>query len=319
MNLDNVKRANRVLKSGKRKDSTASLQAILAASIEQIQGLASGWHGTSKELPNAGIMFEKGHAVTDIGNKEEHLALTVSKTDFSKMRIVGQFNLGFILAVRNSSDATATESDACNADELFIIDQHASDEKFNFERLQAETVVGNQRLVRPKQLDLTAVEEEVLVENSPALEKNGFLVSIDTSENEPIGQRCKLVSLPLSKEVTFGLEDLEALLHLLAESPGPSQSSSMVPRPSKVRKMFAMRACRSSIMIGKTLTEPKMRAVISHMGEIDQPWNCPHGRPTMRHLMTLGSFETWQEGDGMVGLGEEGAVQVDNVWDRYAQ
>jgi DNA mismatch repair protein PMS2 len=320
LNLVNPKRANRVLKSGTRKDSTASLQATLATSIEQIQDLATGWHRISNEFPHTGMLLEKGHVDSDTRNEEEHLALTVSKTDFSNMRIVGQFNLGFILAVRNSSDATVAKDDACDADELFIIDQHASDEKFNFERLQAETVVGNQRLVRPKQLDLTAVEEEILIENSSALEKNGFLISIDTSENEPIGQRCKLTSLPLSKEVTFGLEDLEELLHLLAESPGPSQSSSMVPRPSKVRKMFAMRACRSSIMIGKTLTEPKMRTVVAHMGEIDKPWNCPHGRPTMRHLMTLGSFETWREGDGMgLGLGQDGADQEIDVWNRYAQ
>lgn len=27
--------------------------------------------------------------------------------------------------------------------------------------------------------------------------------------------------------------------------------------------------------------------VIRHMGTIDQPWNCPHGRPTMRHLLDM--------------------------------
>ena len=318
LNVDNVRRANRVLKSGSRKDLTSSLEATIATSIERVRDLATSWHRIFEISPKAGITPEKGDRYADVENEEEHLALTVSKIDFPNMRIVGQFNLGFILAVRTSSDGAEAESDARNADELFIIDQHASDEKFNFERLQAATVVGNQRLVRPKQLLLTAVEEEILIENSSALEKNGFVVSIDTDENEPIGQRCKLVSLPLSKEVTFGLEDLEELLHLLAESPGPSQSS-MVPRPSKVRKMFAMRACRSSIMIGKTLTESKMRTVVSHMGDIDKPWNCPHGRPTMRHLMTLGSLETWQEGDGILAGDQPGAIEEINVWHRYAQ
>ncbi|KAI5293281.1 hypothetical protein KEM52_005688 [Ascosphaera acerosa] len=227
-------------------------------------------------------------------------SLTVTKEDFSRMKVVGQFNLGFILAVRPGrrlSDGTAGK------DELFIIDQHASDEKYNFERLQAETVVQTQRLVRPKILDLTAVEEETIIDNLPMLEKNGFVVDVDTSGDEPIGNRCKLVSLPLSKEVVFGLRDLEELIVLLSETPSTQRlrddsdctASTMVPRPSKVRKMFAMRACRSSIMIGRPLTIKQMDTVVRHMGTIDKPWNCPHGRPTMRHLMTLDSWDVWDE------------------------
>ena len=194
-----------------------------------------------------------------------------------------------------------------NEDELFIIDQHASDEKYNFERLQAETVVGNQRLVRPVTLDLTAVEEEIVLENHEVLEKNGFVVEIDTSGESLVGQRCKLISLPLSKEVVFDTKDLEELIQLLAEAPG--LGSSEVIRPGKVRKMFAMRACRSSIMIGKTLSWKQMEKVVTHMGTIDKPWNCPHGRPTMRHLCGLNKFESWREGNDeygeeALGLGE---------------
>ena len=230
---------------------------------------------------------------TDLGEKtaEDKLSLTVSKNDFAQMRIIGQFNLGFIIAVRPGEDH----------DELFIIDQHASDEKFNFERLQAETVVQNQRLVRPQRLDLTAVEEEVVLENRTALEKNGFLVTVDESGDEPIGRRCQLVSLPLSKEVVFGVRDLEELIVLLSESISTSNGLS-VPRPSKVRKMFAMRACRSSIMIGKTLTSRQMERVVQNMGTIDKPWNCPHGRPTMRHLMSLGQWDEWDEFQETEGL-----------------
>lgn len=325
LNVDNARRANRVLKSALRKDLTSSLQVKIATSIERVRDLGIAWHRNFETVAKVELTPGRQERYADVENEEEMLALTVSKADFANMRIVGQFNLGFILAVRSSSDVIEADSDARNGDELFIIDQHASDEKFNFERLQAETVVGNQRLVRPKQLHLTAVEEEILIENSTALEKNGFVVSIDTDEDVPIGQRCRLLSLPLSKEVTFGLEDLEELLHLLADSPGPSQSSmvprSRVPRPSKVRKMLAMRACRSSIMIGTTLTDSKMKTVICHMGEIDKPWNCPHGRPTMRHLMTLDPFETWQEGDGILALrgDQAGAIKEMKIWHRYGQ
>ena len=58
-------------------------------------------------------------------------------------------------------------------------------------------------------------------------------------------------------------------------------------RPSRVRAMFASRACRTSVMIGTALTKADMRKLILHMSELEQPWNCPHGRPTMRHLIDL--------------------------------
>jgi DNA mismatch repair protein PMS2 len=206
------------------------------------------------------------------------------------MRIVGQFNLGFILASRasesNPDDGPAT------ADDLFIIDQHASDEKYNFERLYATTIVQSQPLVQPKTLDLTALEEEIVMENLSALETNGFIVTVDESGEALVGKRCQVISLPTSRETTFSLMDLAELIALLAEHPPGT-----VPRPSKVRKMFAMRACRSSIMIGKTLTHKQMGKVVRHLGELDKPWNCPHGRPTMRHLCGLGVWDEhgWKE------------------------
>ncbi|KAL2153365.1 hypothetical protein VTH82DRAFT_4520 [Thermothelomyces myriococcoides] len=216
---------------------------------------------------------------------EEKLSLKITKSDFGKMRIVGQFNLGFILAVRDASSLEDDRTEDAD-DELFIIDQHASDEKYNFERLQATTTVQSQRLVQPKTLDLTALEEEIVLEHLDDLERNGFQARVDTSGAKPVGSRVQLLSLPLSRETTFSLADLEELLFLLADN--PTSSACTVPRPSKVRKMFAMRACRSSIMIGKALSRRQMETVVRHMGEMEKPWNCPHGRPTMRHLCGLG-------------------------------
>lgn len=254
--------------------------------------------------------FENG---LEAENAEETLALTIHKGDFGKMKIVGQFNLGFVLAVRPSSTSATSSSSApqrpkTQDDELFIIDQHASDEKFNFERLQATTIVQSQRLVRPKPLELTAVEEEIVIENQSALEKNGFVVAIDESGDEPVGSRCQLLALPLSRETTFTLADLEELISLLGDNPtittdeegGGGGGGGYVPRPSKVRKMFAMRACRSSIMIGKALSRQQMDRIVRHMGEMEKPWNCPHGRPTMRHLCGLDAAwndRGWKEDD----------------------
>lgn len=41
------------------------------------------------------------------------------------------------------------------------------------------------------------------------------------------------------------------------------------------------------VMIGTALNVQEMRKLITHMGEIEHPWNCPHGRPTMRHIVSL--------------------------------
>lgn len=301
----------------KKKDLTFNLVQRVKTSEGDIRSRMETW---TKYLPSASKpasptqeSSSNGEQATtglDAADAEEKLSLKISKSDFSKMKIVGQFNLGFIIAVREASSSSSSSSSEPSStqgattlkedDELFIIDQHASDEKYNFERLQATTTVQSQRLVQPKPLTLTAVEEEIILEHLPVLSQNGFSVHVDTSGESPVGSRCSLLSLPLSRETTFGVADLEELIFLLGDNP-TSSSTTAIPRPSKVRKMFAMRACRSSIMIGRALSKVQMEKVVRHMGEMEKPWNCPHGRPTMRHLCGLGAAF----GDG-VGGGKSG-------------
>ncbi|XP_054850801.1 mismatch repair endonuclease PMS2 [Eublepharis macularius] len=196
---------------------------------------------------------------------EDELRKEISKEMFAKMDIVGQFNLGFIIARLNS--------------DLFIVDQHASDEKYNFEMLQQHTVLQGQKLIVPQDLNLTALNESVLIENQEIFRKNGFDFVID--EGAPVTKRVKLVSLPTSKNWTFGPQDIEELIFMLSDCPG------VMCRPSRVRQMFASRACRKSVMIGTALNVKEMKKLVTHMGEIDHPWNCPHGRPTIRHIANL--------------------------------
>ena len=293
---DNIRRADQILKGRGHKNCTTHLIQMIDQSAERIHQQVQALETALQVSADYGFS-QNSTAFTEDTSVEERLSLTVSKADFADMHIIGQFNLGFILAVRAPSPSSP-ESD------LFIIDQHASDEKYNFERLQANTIVQNQRLVHPCRLALTAIEEEIVLDNSETLLKNGFQVEMDISGNAEVGRRCKLVSLPMSREVTFDITDLEELIALLAESPS-SSSSENVPRPTKVRRMLAMRACRSSVMIGKTLTLKQMGALVRKMGEIDKPWNCPHGRPTMRHVCGLREWEGWKEDCGIVGLEEE--------------
>lgn len=307
------RRAAQALKPSGSKDSTTSTVAFCNVDLHGLrtQMCNQKKYATSFKDPACTEILDK----TDL-DAEQRLSLAISKSDFGKMHVAGQFNLGFIIATRPKAAGTTQK------DELFIVDQHASDEKYNFERLQAETIVSNQRLVNTVTLDLTAVEEEIILDNGEALQKNGFVIEMDTSGEFPVGQRCQLLTLPVSREVTFNTQDLEELIHLLAEAQ-VSANSTYLPRPAKVRKMFAMRACRSSIMIGKTLSRRQMYDILRHMGTIDKPWNCPHGRPTMRHLTSLDDLDKklWSEGDGLVADSTNAEQQSSDadVWQDFAK
>lgn len=37
--------------------------------------------------------------------------------------------------------------------------------------------------------------------------------------------------------------------------------------------------------------------IVEHLADLDSPWNCPHGRPTMRHLVDLASLLTLPDDD----------------------
>ncbi|RTE77981.1 hypothetical protein BHE90_007543 [Fusarium euwallaceae] len=276
------------LKAGVRKrDATSQILQHLRTNERLIRSQMASWVG---HLPMDNSPSPVDGEVTDLGaaDAEEKLSLTIARKDFLKMRIAGQFNMGFIITVRPSQARSDDELELSEHDELFIVDQHATDEKYNFERLQQAQTVQSQRLVHPKRLELTALEEEIVMQNITAIEANGFKVHVDMSGDEPVGSRCEVLALPMSREVTFTLTDFEELIALLGEE---SSESKHVPRPSKVRKMFASRACRSSVMIGKPLTQGQMETLVRHMAELDKPWNCPHGRPTMRHLCQLDSWD----------------------------
>ena len=219
------------------------------------------------------------------------------KDDFLRMRVVGQFNLGFILAALG--------------DDLFIVDQHASDEIHNFERLQRVTTLNRQPLIAPARLDLTAAEEQTVRRHMDTFLANGFgFCEVAERSRWPAGVGAcggcclALQSVPFSKGTTFGVGDVQELIGMLdgGEYALPARSqpsvgggasgggvgvSGEVTRPSRVRAMLAMRACRSSIMIGRALDRRRMRGVLDNLAKLRAPWNCPHGRPTMRHLADL--------------------------------
>lgn len=136
-------------------------------------------------------------------------------------------------------------------------------------------------LDRPETLELTAADALVAVENIDTIRKNGFELDISehTGSEDHVGH-IKLTAKPISKDTVFGLKgmfyvlrcvymqshwklDLEELISLLRDKP----AGHMV-RCSKARAMFAMRACRKSVMIGKALNKTQMTSVCSHFNRL---------------------------------------------------
>ncbi|KAI9303200.1 hypothetical protein BJ944DRAFT_268794 [Cunninghamella echinulata] len=214
----------------------------------------------STSLKQASLNTDSNEIATEALNR------VINKNDFSKIDVLGQFNNGFIIGLLDNDD-------------IFIIDQHAADEKYNFETLQKSTRIKGQQLFKPQNLELTAPEELLVMDNVDIFRANGFDIKID-DQGEPT-KRIFIISQPFSKNTMLDKKDISELVHLINERPGE------MVRCSRIRGMFASRACRKSVMIGDSLSKSQMVKIIRNMGKIDQPWNCPHGRPTMRHLMTL--------------------------------
>lgn len=157
-----------------------------------------------------------------------------------------------------------------------------------------------------------------MLENKEVFEKNGFRFIYDTTK--PVRQRLSLTALPhsgsgaFSKAVQFDKDDVSALCALLGADTASSTSGFIAGsgtgangggimgnnavrryatvggetvRLPKAVAMFASRACRSSKMIGDTLTEKDMHIIVNNLKTVVDPWTCPHGRPTMRHIKEL--------------------------------
>ncbi|CAA6663436.1 unnamed protein product [Spirodela intermedia] len=195
--------------------------------------------------------------------------------------VIGQFNLGFIIGKLDQ--------------DLFIVDQHAADEKYNFERLARSTILSQQPLLKPLRLELSPEEEVIAFMHTKVIRENGFSLVEDV--DAPPGLHFLLTAVPFSKNMTFGVEDVKELISILSDAHGECSIISSYKMdtqdslcPSRVRSMLASRACRSSIMIGDPLAKNEMQKIVQNLAGLKSPWNCPHGRPTMRHLVDLTSI-----------------------------
>ncbi|KFD66677.1 hypothetical protein M514_02930 [Trichuris suis] len=157
------------------------------------------------------------------------------RSAFAEMDIVGQFNLGFIITRFG--------------DDLFIIDQHASDERYNYEMLQKTALVESQRLVCPIPLEVSAYHREVIMQNLDKFVKNGFAIDLDDDSDTSV----TITAVPTCYGKTFDRQDFDDLVERFSKAP------SLMHRPAKLRDIFASKACRKSVMIGTALRHDEMK------------------------------------------------------------
>ncbi|CAJ0768796.1 6033_t:CDS:2, partial [Entrophospora sp. SA101] len=234
------------------KDVDSDLQNIIRcdSNLQNVRNSSNRPKINSKEIinqsktDNENYLKHAGILVRDNVIAEQVLEKVITKKDFSLMEIIGQFNRGFIITKLWNSD---------DGFDLFIIDQHASDEKYNFETLQLHTKIQTQPLISPRALQLTATEELTATENLDILQSNGFELLVDL--DAPPTNRVKLIAQPIIKNMIFEIKDLEELIHMLSENPRT------LVRCSKAKKMFASKACHKSVMVGDALNKQQMTKV----------------------------------------------------------
>jgi DNA mismatch repair protein MutL len=158
-------------------------------------------------------------------------------------------------------------------DGLLLLDQHAAHERVLYERLAralAAATPAVQRLLVPRLLPLGTAEALRLGELAAELAPLGFLL-------EPLSAGdFALTAAPavLSPEQAEGL-----LLGLAGEDEGPGDPARL--RERVLGNLAASRACRGAIKIHRPLAGAEMEQLVSQLLACDDPYSCPHGRPTL--------------------------------------
>lgn len=163
-------------------------------------------------------------------------------------------------------------------DKLFIVDQHAAHEKVKYERLMKhyhEKDIVTQTLNPPIVVTLSAKEESTFLSCKDVFAGLGF-------EIEDFGGReYALRGVPVD---LYGQEEKTLFLSVLDEmSEGPLHKDLTV-----VEEKLATMACKSAVKGNHSFSFAEMEALIDELLTLDNPYNCPHGRPT---IISMSKYE----------------------------
>ncbi|MEG2544124.1 MAG: DNA mismatch repair endonuclease MutL [Longicatena sp.] len=194
------------------------------------------------------LIYEKKETVNEVK------ALNPS---LPQLRVIGQFHTCYILAEGEKG--------------LYIIDQHAAQERYHYEIIRNKIMNGNidsQPLLLPVTIESSVSAIAQIQDLNALLEQLGIHL-------EAFGDATFICrSLPIwMKDV----EEAAFIIDMIDIWEKDKEISL-----DKLRKhAIATMACHSSIRFNRTLTLDEMKQVVLDLGKCEQPFHCPHGRPTL--------------------------------------
>lgn len=159
-------------------------------------------------------------------------------------------------------------------DRLLIIDQHAAHEKVKYERLMkqyADRQTVSQNLLPPVIVSLSVQEEDILKKYGDAFSSMGFEIEAFG------GSEYALRAVPME---LYGCSEREMFLELMDELEEEASHGAL----KSVEEKIASMSCKAAVKGNHRLSAAEAEKLIDELLTLENPYNCPHGRPTIISL-----------------------------------
>ena len=157
-------------------------------------------------------------------------------------------------------------------DKMYLVDQHAAHEKVLYERLMkklAQKSPMTQLLQPPVILTLSMAQQQAVEEHSEVFEQLGYQI-------EPFGGREYAVSgVPAHLPSVGSGELLMEVIDSLTEEVGRTRA------PEVLLEKAASMSCKAAVKGNSRLPVEQMQELLKELMTLENPYHCPHGRPTM--------------------------------------
>lgn len=163
-------------------------------------------------------------------------------------------------------------------DKLYIIDQHAAHEKVLYEKTMARLAnkdFTSQRISPPIVMTLDAKESEMLEKYRPQIEQFGY-------EVEHFGGKEYMISAIPDNLFNIDMKDL--FIEMLDDFSNATGRQT----PDIITEKVASMSCKAAVKGNDKLTLPEINKLIDELLSLDNPYNCPHGRPT---IISMSKYE----------------------------
>lgn len=161
---------------------------------------------------------------------------------------------------------------------LYIIDQHAAHEKVMYEKMMKQLeskTMTSQQISPPVILTLSRMEQQVLTEHLDTFREMGFSVSSFG------GNEFSLDAVPGNM---YSLNYQQFFMDLLSECAEGLRGNDI----KLIREKVASMACKAAVKGNQKLSMPEIEQLISDLLSLENPYHCPHGRPT---IISMSQYE----------------------------